>query len=157
MRITPLDIIQKQDAFTPSRRGVDADEVRAFLEQVRESMEEILQENQRLRDQIARRDAEIVDLRGAESNIKDTLVLAQRLSEDLSRRSRREADLIVGEARLEAQQILRSVAEERRVLQTEVVQLQAARVRLTAELRAVLDTHLQLLERLEVPEVPAAR
>ena len=157
MRITPLDIIQKQDAFTPSRRGVDADEVRAFLEQVRESMEEILQENQRLRDQIARRDAESVDLRGAESNIKDTLVLAQRLSEDLSRRSRREADLIVGEARLEAQQILRSVAEERRVLQTEVVQLQAARVRLTADLRAVLDTHLQLLERLEVPEVPAAR
>ena len=44
MRVTPLDIIQKQ--FAPSRRGVDADEVSEFLDEVRESMEELLKDNQ---------------------------------------------------------------------------------------------------------------
>jgi len=146
MRVTPLDIIQKQDAFTPSRRGVDADEVRAFLDDVRESMEEQLREGQRLREVIARQEQEIESLRGAESSIKDTLLLAQRLSEDLSRKGRREADLIIGEARLEAQQILRSVAEERRALQSEIMQLEAQRIRLRSDLRAVLDAHARMLD-----------
>ena len=39
MRSTPLDIIPKQ--FTPGKRGYDSEEVRAFLESVRESMEEL--------------------------------------------------------------------------------------------------------------------
>lgn len=149
MRITPLDIIQKQDSFTPARRGVDADEVRAFLEQVRDTLEDILKENQQLRATVAARDEEIAELRGAEANIKDTLLLARRLSEDLERKARREADLIVGEARLEAQQILKGVADERRTLQTELVQLQAARVRMIADLRAVVETHRRLLDQQE--------
>ena len=52
MRVTPLDIIQKQ--FTANRRGYEPDEVRAFLEEIRETMEDLLKENQRLREQIAR-------------------------------------------------------------------------------------------------------
>src|SRR5262245_42709531 len=66
MRITPLDIIQKQ--FTPSRRGYDSDEVRGFLDAVRESLEELLKENQRLKDLIAQRDREIAELRDNESD-----------------------------------------------------------------------------------------
>lgn len=146
MRVTPLDIIQKQDAFTPSRRGVDSDEVRAFLEDVRETMEEMLQEGQRLREVITRQEQEIDTLRNAESGIKDTLLLAQRLSEDLARKGRREADLIVGEARLEAQQILRDVADERRVLHSEVLQLEAQKIRLLSEMKAVLDAHTRILD-----------
>jgi cell division initiation protein len=106
MRVTPLDIIQKQ--FTPGKRGYDSDEVRAFLESVRESMEELLKENQRLKDLVATRDREVAELRDNESDIKDTLILARRLSDDLKRTARREADVAVGEARLEAD--LRNVA-----------------------------------------------
>ena len=41
MRVTPLDIIQKK--FSAARRsGYDSDEVQSFLEEVRESMEEML-------------------------------------------------------------------------------------------------------------------
>ncbi len=144
MRVTPLDIIQKQ--FAPSRRGVDAEEVSAFLDEVRESMEELLKENQGLRQTIASREAEISELRGAESGIKETLNLARQMSDELTRKARRESDLVVGEARLEAQRILMSVADERRELQSEIVQLQASRLRLLADLRAVLDTHARILD-----------
>ncbi|MEL6346442.1 MAG: DivIVA domain-containing protein [Myxococcota bacterium] len=146
MRITPLDIIQKQDRFTSIRRGLDPDEVRTFLEQVRDTLEDVLAENQQLRGTVAARDEEIATLRGAEANIKDTLLLARRLSEDLERRARREADLIVGEARLEAQQILKSAADERRSIQSELVHLHASRVRMIADLRAVVESHMRLLE-----------
>ena len=43
MRITPLDIQQKQ--FPMKFRGFDVEEVYAFLEVIREEMEDLLREN----------------------------------------------------------------------------------------------------------------
>lgn len=155
MRVTPLDIIQKQ--FTPIRRnGYEPDEVRAFLDSVRESMEELLKENQRLRDELTRRSAEITELRSAEGGIKDTLLLARKLSDDMERGARREADVIVGEARLEAERVLLAVSEERRELQADIVRLRSSRARLMADLRAVLDAYRSTVDDLEA-EAPAAR
>lgn len=144
MRVTPLDIINKQ--FTAGRRGYDPEEVKTFLEEIRESMEELLKENQRLRELVARREREIEELRGNESDIKDTLLLAKRLAEDLGRNSRREADVIVGEARLEAERILMAAADERRDVQEEVIALRTSRARLIAEVRAVIEAHARLLD-----------
>ena len=121
MRVTPLDIIKKE--FTHLEKGVDEIEVKSFLEDVRETLDELLKENQRLRDVIKRRDTEILELKGEEASIKDTLVLARRLTEDLERKSSRESDLIIGEARLEAQRILMETADERRELQAELTTL----------------------------------
>ena len=125
---------------------MDSGEVSAFLEDVRETLDELLKENQRLRELVSRRDAEIAQLKGEESSIKDTLVLARRLTEDLERKARRESDLIIGEARLEAQRILMATADERRILQGEIAQIKAVRLRLVSEIRAVLTAHTQMLE-----------
>lgn len=154
MRVTPLDIINKQ--FTAGRRGFDPDEVTAFLEEVRESMEELLKENQRLRELVARRDREIEEFRGNESDIKDTLLLAKRLTEELERSSRREADVIIGEARLEAERVLMAAADERRDIQEEVIALRTSKARLIAEVRAVIGAHARLLDEM-LGEGQAAR
>ena len=148
MRVTPLDIIKKE--FAPARRnGIDKEEVDAFLSDVRDTLDELIKENQRLRDMIARRDAEICQLRGEEASIKDTLILARRLTEDLERNARREADLIIGDARLEAQKILMATADERRNLQLEIAQLQSSKTRLVVEIRAVLLSHGTMLDKFE--------
>jgi cell division initiation protein len=148
MRVTPLDIIKKE--FAPARRnGIDKEEVDSFLSDVRDTLDELIKENQRLRDMIARRDAEIAQLKGEEASIKDTLILARRLTEDLERNARREADLIIGDARLEAQRILMSTADERRNLQVEIAQLQSSKTRLLAEMRAILFSHETMLDKFE--------
>ena len=155
MRVTHLDLIQKQ--FSPARRsGYEADEVRQFLDGCRESMEELLKENQRLREELGRRDNEIDDLRNKESDIKNTLLLAQRLAEDMERSARREADVIVGEARLEAERVLIAVSDERRELQADIVRLRSNRLRLLADLRAVLEAHSRSIDELDQDQ-PAAR
>jgi len=48
MRITPLDIQQKQ--FKMKLRGFDVEEVYGFLEIVREEMEDLLRENANLKE-----------------------------------------------------------------------------------------------------------
>lgn len=144
MRVTPIDIIKKD--FRPARNGFDRTDVQHFLEDVRGTLEDLLNENQRLRELVALRDSEIAELRGEETSIKDTLLLARRLTEDLERRARREADLIIGEARLEAQKILMSTADERRVLQKEIMEMQAQKARMYAEIEAVLSAHSKMLQ-----------
>jgi cell division initiation protein len=149
MRITPLDIIQKE--FNPAKRGrgFEPDEVSAFLEEVRETLEDLLRENQRLKDQIAGRDREISELRAREAEIQETLMLARSMTEELKGTARREADLLVGEAHLEAQRIVSSAHDEHRDLLQEVIRLRGRRNRLLAELRAVVESHRGLLDELE--------
>jgi len=155
MRVTPLDIIQKQ--FTESRRGgYEPDEVRDFLDAVRESLEETLRANQRLREDVNRRDTEIAELRNSESDIKNALMLARRVSDDMERSARREADVVVGEARIEAERVLLQVSEERRELQADIVRLRSSRARLLADLRGVLDGYARTIDDLG-REAPAAR
>ncbi len=148
MRVTPLDIIQKQ--FGPARRGgYDSDEVRAFLDEVRDALEESLKDNQRLREQLQRRESEIVELRSGEGDIKDTLLLARRLSEDMERSARREADVILGEARLEAEKVLLTAAEERRALQAELVRLRSTRIKMVADLRGLIDGYGRMVDAID--------
>lgn len=154
MRVTPLDIIQKQ--FVANRRGYDPDEVRGFLEEIRETMEDLLKENQRLREQIARCEAEIAELREEEHEVKETLQLARQVRDDMERTSRRESDVLLGEARLEAEKIMMAAADERKEIQGELVGMRAQRHQLIGELRAIVDTHIRLLDDLE-SETSAAR
>jgi cell division initiation protein len=154
MRVTPLDIIQKQ--FTANRRGYDPDDVRGFLEETRETMEDLLKENQRLREQIARFEAEIAELRSEEHEVKETLHLARQVKEEMQRTARRESDVVLGEARLEAEKILMAAADERKDIQGELVRLRSQKAGLLGEMRGIVETHIRLLDDLDA-QANAAR
>ena len=154
MRVTPLDIIQKQ--FTANRRGYEPDEVRSFLEEVRETMEDLLKENQRLREQIARFEAEIAELRSEEHEVKETLQLARQVKEEMERAARRESDVVLGEARLEAEKIIMAAGDEKKDLQAHLVGLRSQKAQLLGEMRGIIETHIRLLDDLDA-EANAAR
>ena len=65
------------------------------MEEIRETMEDLLKENQRLREQIARFEAEIAELRSEEHEVKETLQLARQVKEEMERTARRESDVVV--------------------------------------------------------------
>jgi cell division initiation protein len=148
MSVTPLDILQKQ--FSPARRaGYEPAEVHAFLDAVRESLELSLRENLKLRELLLERDREVAGLRSESGDIKDALVLARRLAVDMELNAKREADLVVGEARLEAEQLLAAARDEERVLQEHLVRLRTSRVHHLAQMRAFLDAQRRILDELE--------
>jgi cell division initiation protein len=147
MRITPLDILQKD--FSSNKKGLDPDEVRAFLEEIRETLEDVLKENHEQKISLAAQEKEISTLKKNEDEIKETLLVARKLTEDMSSQARREADLILGEARLEAQRVLTQAHDEHRDLLQEVVHLKGQRLQLVAGIRAVLDAQTRLMDELE--------
>jgi cell division initiation protein len=145
MALTPLDILQKQ--FGPSRKaGYEPEEVHRFLDAVRESWEANLKEMVRLRDELRDRDDELQGLRDEQGEIRETLVLARRMTLDLENTARREAELLIGEARLDAERILAAVHDERRTLQEAVVRLKSSRQQALADMRALVNAHGKMLD-----------
>ena len=151
MPLTPLDVLQKQ--FGPARKGgYDSDEVQRFLDDVREAWEVSLKENFKLREELATLDAAVDTLRTEQDEIRKTLVLARRMAVDLENTAHREADVLVGEVRLEAERILAAAHDERRALQEELVHLKSTRLHHLAQMRALVDAHGRMLDAIEAQD-----
>ncbi len=71
MKITPLDIQHK--TFQTQFRGYQPREVNQFLDELAESVEELIRENTMLRDKLLTRDDELSQLKQAESTLTNTL------------------------------------------------------------------------------------
>jgi len=147
MTITPLDIIQKQ--FTSTRRGCEPEAVQTFLDEVRETLEAVLMENRRLRDELGERDIEIENFRQTEDSIKETLHVAREVATQMQRNARQEADIILGDARLEGERILSLSQDEYRSLLEQITRLKATRLQTVARMRAMLGAQLQLMDELD--------
>lgn len=151
MPLTPLDILQKQ--FLPARKaGLDPDDVQRFLDEVRAAWEATLAENQRLREELRSRESRITELRSSEDEIKETLMLARKITLEMESSSRREADLIVGEARLEAERVLAAAYEEERAVQEQILRIKSNRLHLLAQFRATLEAQSRFLDTIERSE-----
>ena len=150
MTITPLDIIQKR--FDASRKGYDPDAVSGFLEEVRETLEAVLMENRRLRDELVERDNQIENLRRTEDSIKETLHVARQVASQMQHNARNEADIILGDARLEGERILSVSQDEYRSLLEQITRLKSARLQVVARMRAMLNAQLLVLEDIERAE-----
>lgn len=104
MRITPMDM--RQQRFKPAMRGYDKTEVVAFLTEAADDYEHAMREIDRLRADLMRMEALLGEHRQRESNLRDTLLTAQRLSGELKEASQNEAKLIVREAQGRADLLL---------------------------------------------------
>ena len=105
MRVTPLDI-RKQE-FRKTMRGLDSDEVYAFLNTVAEEYEIVLSDNKRFREHVFELEERIKEYKGMEDNLRNTLLTAERVTAEAKENARREAGLLIREAEVEAEKELR--------------------------------------------------
>jgi cell division initiation protein len=141
--LTPLEI-QKQ-SFARKLKGFDPNEVRAYLQMVAEEIEILLRDVDRLsRENVMLRE-DLDDHNQRERILKDTLLSAQRVSEEVKSNARKEAELIVKDAELLSErlvsQAMNRVADLERTIQDLKVERRSAR----NKLQATLDTIQQLL------------
>ena len=104
MRISPMDM--RQQRFKSAMRGYDRTEVVAFLTEAADDYEHAMREIDRLRGDLMRMEALLAEHRQRENNLRDTLLTAQRLSEELKEAAQTEAKLIIREAQGRADVLL---------------------------------------------------
>jgi cell division initiation protein len=144
MRITPLDIQQKQ--FPMKIRGFDVEEVYAFLEIIREEMEDLLRENASLKENVQRLESQLKEHRDMESTLRETLMTAQQMVDDYKTNARKEAELVVREAELKSDTILKEAQEKVIKIHEDIVDLKGIRRHFKEEIKRLVESHLKMLE-----------
>ncbi|MGD2079986.1 MAG: DivIVA domain-containing protein [Nitrospirota bacterium] len=144
MRITPLDIQQKQ--FPIKFRGFDVEEVYAFLEIVREEMEELLRDNASLKEQVRRTEGQVKEFNDMESTMRETLITAQQMVEEYKQNARKEAELLIKDAELRADSIVKDAQEKVVKIHEDIVDLKGIRRHFKEEVRRLIESHLKMLD-----------
>lgn len=144
MRITPLDIQQKQ--FASKFRGFDMEEVDSFLELIREEMEELLRDNANLREESRRFEKQLKEYKNIETTLRDTLVKTQEIVEEYRSTAKKDAELVRKEAELEADKIIQSAQGRVIKIHEDITDLKGVRRHFKEELRRMIEGHLTMIE-----------
>lgn len=144
MRITPLDI-RKQE-FRKTMRGLDADEVYAFLTTVAEEYEAVLSDNKKLRERIVDLEGRLQEYKKIETNLRNTLLTAERVTNETRENARREASLIVREAEVEAEKAAEAIRAHTQELRREVLELKRQKDNYLTRFRTLLESHHRVLD-----------
>ncbi len=143
MNITPLDIKQKQ--FSLKFRGFDMNEVDAFLEEVTSEMEVLMRENDQLREENKTMQAALAEFKETEKNLRDTLMSAQRMSEEMRMSAEKETALRLKQAEMDAEEMMRKSRQELAGIEQEIAELNRVKERFALKIKGVIEDHLKML------------
>jgi len=138
MRITPLDIQHK--VFPKKFKGVDPEQVSAFLEAVAQTVESLTRENSMLREKIATREQELAELRKAEATLTNTLITTQNFADQLKINAQQDADRMIKEAELQSEQLLVHARGELAQLHRSLADVRRQRVVAVEQIRSTINT-----------------
>lgn len=153
MKLTPLDIQQQQ--FKSGLWGYDAKEVDAFLDLVAVELERQIRDANGLRDELRRRKAELEEHKGREQTLKDTMTTATRVAEDIRDNARKEAEIILAQAEVQADQIVKNAHTKLLRVIEDLDELRRQRIQMETGLRSTLDAHRKLLDAMSDRSVEA--
>src|SRR3954447_5318592 len=142
--LTPLEI-QKQ-TFSRAIKGYTVDEVRAYLHLVAEEIERLLRDVDRLSRENSMLREELDDHSQRERILKETLLSAQKVSEDVKANARKEAELIVKDAELLSERLVGQAMQRVSDLEQAIQDLKIERRAARNKLRGTIDTVQHLIE-----------
>jgi cell division initiation protein len=144
MKITPIDISSHH--FGKRMRGFDEEEVRSFLNLVSSEFERIVIENNALKEELAQIRTAVADYKERERILKETLLTAQKVAEDLKEGARKEADLILKEADLRGTQLLDQASRKASQIEGVIQNLRLERDAFEQRIRTAVEQHLRILD-----------
>jgi cell division initiation protein len=144
MRIAPLDL--RQQRFKTALRGFDKTEVVAFLTEAADDYEHALREIDRLRQDLNRVESMLVEHRDREANLRNTLLTAQRLADEIKDAAQNEAKLIVKEAQGRADLLLQKTQVRLEEVERDINEMRLRRRGVESSLEASIQALYHALE-----------
>ncbi len=144
MRLSPLDIQSQQ--FRVKMRGYETREVENFLEMVAAEFEELIRENGKLKEKLARLTNQLDELRQREQTLKETMITAQKVTGDMKMAARKEAELIISEAELKAERTIDDAHRKLAVISDQIMEIRRLRAQFEVQIKSAAESHLKILE-----------
>lgn len=144
MKLTPLDMQQQQ--FPNGTFGYQKKEVRTFLEFVSREFELVLSQLKEREEQVRRLEDDVFKYRDREEMLKEALITAQRISEDMRAQAKKESELVIAEAEMKAERIIHHAHSRLLAILEEITDMKRQKIQLREGLRQIIVTHQKLLE-----------
>jgi cell division initiation protein len=155
MRIAPLDL--RQQRFRMALRGFDRTEVVAFLTEAADDYEHALREIDRLRQDLLRGEALLSEHRERETNLRNTLLTAQRLADEVRAAAENEGKMIVREAQGRADLLLQKAGARLEEIERDITELRLRRRGVEGSLEASIQALYHALEFIREQDKPDDR
>lgn len=136
VNVSALDL--RQARFSTSIRGFDRNEVLAFLEEAADGYDHALRENERLRMEIVRLEASLAQFRELEGSLKNTLMTAQTVADDMRENASQEAERILRDAEGRSKLLLQTTQARLEDVQRDIDGLKMKRREAEASVEATM-------------------
>lgn len=138
--LTPLDV--RRYEFGRTLRGYDPERVDQFRDQVADELERLARANQELEAKAKGFHEQLRAFRERDKAINEALVSAQQLRTEIRDQAEKEGQLILREARAEADHILEESRADIRRMEDRLASLERARRSYLAQIRVLLERQL---------------
>lgn len=144
MKVTPLDL--RQAKLRVAMRGYDRNEVDALLSEVADDYEQALRETDRLHQELNKLEELVTEHREHERNLRNTLLTAQRLADEIREHAEQDAKRVVQEAESRAEMVLQKTQTRVEEVQREIDGLKLRRRDVETSLQSMIATLRNALE-----------
>ena len=144
MAITPLEIQKMR--FSQKMRGYDPTEVEGFLSLLAEELAARIAQSDKLERENRYYRQRLEETEHREHQLQQTLLRAQKVSDDITANARREAELMVKEAEIAADKIVQQAIEQSTRFESKIAELRTARRELQLKFKNTLDLFQRILE-----------
>jgi cell division initiation protein len=144
MPITPLEIQKMR--FSQKMRGYDPTEVEGFLSLLAEELAARVAQAEKLERENRYYRQRLEETEHREHQLQQTLLRAQKVSDDITANARREAELLVKEAEIAADKIVQQAIEQSTRFESKIAELRTARRELQLKFKNTLDLFQRILE-----------
>jgi cell division initiation protein len=141
--LSPLDI--QRQTFSRTLKGYNTEDVRAYLQLIAEEIERLVRDVDRLSRENGMLREELDEHNARERILKDTLLSAQKVSEDVKANAAKEAELIVKDAELLSERLTSQAMSRLADLERTIQDLKMERKMARNKLQTTIDTIQQLL------------
>ena len=144
MAITPLEIQKMR--FSQKMRGYDPTEVEGFLSLLAEELAARIAQSDKLERENRYYRQRLEETEHREHQLQQTLLRAQKVSDDITANAKREAELMVKEAEIAADKIVQQAIEQSTRFESKIAELRTNRRELQLKFRNTLDLFQRILE-----------
>ena len=137
MNVTPLDL--RQQKFKTAMRGYDRGEVDALLAEVADDYEGALREADRVRQDVTRLESSLAEHKSEEKSLRNTLVSAQRVADEMRETAERDAERMIREAEARADLLIQKAQGRLEELQREIEGLRSRRRETETSVEAIIN------------------
>jgi cell division initiation protein len=155
MRIAPMDL--RQQRFRTAIRGFDRTEVVAFLTEAADDYEHALREIDRLRQDFLRMEALLAEHRDRETNLRNTLLTAQRLADEVRTAADNEGKMIVREAEGRADLLVKRASLRLEEIERDITELRLRRRDVEGSLESSIQALYRALEFIRDQDKPGEK